>query len=934
MKVAVPGRAMKMDELPRGAHLSPILKPTKIPFHNIEIRPPFDYLSLRAGEEGGARGLEGSTLLPLPSSSNINKTIHYNNSCSNNKGWRKTARFYKKELKSKGNIRPSTAVRRHVKKISEEFTMTQVKYENTVSTETKDKNQTRATSSSSSSANNNKSAAKNASSKANCTKSESASKPSSKAMMAPLISPISATLTKASSARVPNGRSKSGPPREAGSPVKKSPSSLTPPARPKHSSGGRCAGGGECGSLAPPTSPAPHRSPGRRTLSLTGVSPRSKQVSFEQIKKVKMFTEKAILEGRVFSIFGYFPAIRDALRRRGWVEKMQHNVPYLNPHPNNCVCPHVGYQAAFLGPPHAHHTHPLNQPTGTAQSTPTSVVASPRPKQEENEEEETGKIEDVKDSTKENESCTSTPNTSPPTTQPSTNSSSLPSSPPSTSSPPLPPSQTAAPSPSLLPPAPSSPPASPPSSTPPSSSSSLSSSLESEDLKVTTATVGSSSADEVVSAQTNNPYTRDTPASHSDGAPSVTPATEESSSTVEGSATNQDAAPLIKPVDRINTATLGPSEVRRGLAESITEKNATIYKYNIKHVPMRRAPRPRSVPKEEPVSEGTKDNEETQDAEEKEEPECTKELEEEAEEGEEEEAKERVPTPEPYNPYVDFVVSEVDLPLIARLLRNVEPNLLWTCTRDSISFKHLSREQVVNRFPNTPFTTKSSTFSLVITSHPWARGRAPRMTGHHQYGLCETLQQLHWFSEAAGVDTFVPRGYCIGHEDERTAFIHDYRLTACLNMLKWLTERSDTHGPSAVADPYGEHGIIVAGGIGNAMHAPGPRVQVPVKRLRQALGHVEQYIQSCCHDDLDAPSPPSLREHEWVALLAAHNKIVHANRKVKMATPNQLQAHLGSSHTDATNCMNPVPYDTATSCIVTDRLFFLEPLPETAVACN
>lgn len=73
-----------------------------------------------------------------------------------------------------------------------------------------------------------------------------------------------------------------------------------------------------------------------------------------------------------------------------------------------------------------------------------------------------------------------------------------------------------------------------------------------------------------------------------------------------------------------------------------------------------------------------------------------------------------------------------------------------------------------------------------------------------QYGLCETLQQLHWFSEAASVETFVPRGYCIGHEDERTAFIHDYRLTACLNVLKWITERHDTHGPQAVADPHGE----------------------------------------------------------------------------------------------------------------------------------
>lgn len=180
---------------------------------------------------------------------------------------------------------------------------------------------------------------------------------------------------------------------------------------------------------------------------------------------------------------------------------------------------------------------------------------------------------------------------------------------------------------------------------------------------------------------------------------------EESSNTAERSGTSQEAAAL-NPVDRINTATLGPSEVRRGLAESITERNATIYKYNTKHVPVKRVPRSKPASKEESVPEGTPACEATEGEENEEESETVEEQEGATEAGEEESTKERVPTPEPYNPYVDFEVSDVDLPLVARLLRNVEPNLLWTWTRDSISFKHLSREQVVNRFPNTPFTTK------------------------------------------------------------------------------------------------------------------------------------------------------------------------------------------------------------------------------------
>lgn len=241
----------------------------------------------------------------------------------------------------------------------------------------------------------------------------------------------------------------------------------------------------------------------------------------------------------------------------------------------------------------------------------------------------------------------------------------------------------------------------------------MSFSIESEDFKTTTATVGSSSVDEVVSTPYISPQVRETLTSLPNGASSVSPTVEESSNTTERSATSQEAA-APSPVDRINTATLGPSEVRRGLAESITERNATIYKYNTKHVPVRRAPRVKSASKEEPIPEGTTACEESERAENEEESEAAEEQQE-AAEVEEENAKERVPTPEPYNPYVDFEVSDVDLPLVARLLRNVEPNLLWTWTRDSISFKHLSREQVVNRFPNTPFTTKVRRSSTSLT---------------------------------------------------------------------------------------------------------------------------------------------------------------------------------------------------------------------------
>ncbi|XP_045619331.2 LOW QUALITY PROTEIN: tubulin glycylase 3E [Procambarus clarkii] len=823
MKVAIPGRAIKMQEhFGAGSkQLNPILRHGNIPFNNIEIRPTIDYLAVGSAVQG-AHG------------------VHDTKPLANNKDWRRTTKLYKKELKAKGNIRPSTAVRRHVKKISEEFTMTQTKYENSVNTsggplkspEENDKcpskSATSTTSTSSASVNQKIPASKlsrNVFSKITCSKCESITKASRKSTIAPLVTSASTskapapTPSKINSAKIQNSKSKNSAAStsSSGSPQKKlqAPTSLSPPGcsphpRHRHPSGRAAAaaggGGGEHG-LAP-TSPALPRSPGRKgsSTSLGGISPRSKQMSFEQIKKVKIFTERAIMEGRVFSIFGYFPAIKDALRRRGWVEKIQHSVPYVNPHPNNCVCPHVGYQATSLPahPPTAGSAHSTS-PAQSNRNAAVAAVGGCGDSEEDKDDTEDNDLVNTDESEGVSDDASALPALTLPHSSPlSSENSSLHTSP---------------------------------------SSSPLSSSSESdEEQKVITANQGSSNVENIVPTEKEislNDSPGFEPTSHTDV---LSTSSQEcqvpgQSSSVPEAPSNPNPKELVHNLDSFNTAILGPSEIRKGLAESVTEKNATIFKYSTIHIPKSKCEdNVEKTDNEELMldhieSDGAKENGEAT-------------LEETPlEEGKENGADESEASPEPYCPYIEYELCDMDLPLVARLLRNVEPNFLWTWTRDSISFKHVSREQVVNRFPNTPFTTK--------------------------YGLCETLQQLHWFSEAASVDTFVPRGYCIGHEDERTAFIHDYRLTACLNVLKWVTERHDTHGPQAISDPHGE---------------------VPMKRVRQALAHVEQYIQSCCHDDLDAPPPPSLRDLEWDSLLTAHYKIVHMDKKIKVATSTQLQA--------------------------------------------
>ncbi|XP_068213303.1 probable serine/threonine-protein kinase nek3 [Palaemon carinicauda] len=679
MKVAIPGRAMKMQEhFGSGtAHLTPLLKHGKIPFNNIQIKPHIDYININNATQGSHNKEEQSTL--------------------SNKEWKKTAKLYKKELKSKGNIRPSTAVRQHVKKISEDFTMTKTKYENSVNTtstiktpEKKEKSPIKSASSNSSVSSVNPKIPqskfpKNVLSKITCSKCETISKASRKNVMSPINLPsgtgvnkngvpknLNTKCTNMKNKNSINSHNSNSRSLQELSPQKKlvGPTDISPRPRLRHSSG-RCGGGtGAFDFCLAPTSPGPPRSPGRKlSSSLAGISPRSQQVCSEQIRRVKLFTERAILEGRVFSIFGYFPAVKDALRRRGWVEKVQHTVPYINPHPNNCVCPHVGYQLSFMSPLSApstnlplSHLHPHHKTSGSMSKGNGEEI-----KDEQNQEEE--EDTEVHPATADDDDSPSSAQTTTVESSPSDSvnidishsSASL--------------------------------------SVPSSHSSSP---LESDKEQRITANLGSSTVETLVPPlnrvnENKNPTVSDNQ-SDNQSSPDDTKLQESeksSSNAEEPSDSSPDAA---KNSDHFNTAILGPSEIRKGIAESITERNAPIFKYSTANIATKKSLDNSKDDDDKDCSPGEANNEEDGSQ-----GENANDCLEGEKKGSEETEEEK---PEPYNPYVEYELTDSDLPLVARLLRNVEPNFLWTWTRDSISFKHLSREQLVNRFPNTPFTTK------------------------------------------------------------------------------------------------------------------------------------------------------------------------------------------------------------------------------------
>ncbi|XP_008205605.1 tubulin glycylase 3A isoform X1 [Nasonia vitripennis] len=168
--------------------------------------------------------------------------------------------------------------------------------------------------------------------------------------------------------------------------------------------------------------------------------------------------------------------------------------------------------------------------------------------------------------------------------------------------------------------------------------------------------------------------------------------------------------------------------------------------------------------------------------------------------------------------------------LISKMLSNHTVDFLWNAGSEWTGWPSQDNKNTIfNRFSRANFTSK--------------------------VGLCSNVRQMHWYYEAGIANTLFPRCYNISLPDQMHAFIEDYRLTACLSLLKWLVDKTKLGGEEAVRSSGGS---------------------VPPRALDFAIARCSDLIGSKSHEDIDQELE-KVWSHQWDQFITWYYKLLHGN---------------------------------------------------------
>ncbi|XP_045932541.1 tubulin monoglycylase TTLL3 isoform X1 [Micropterus dolomieu] len=189
--------------------------------------------------------------------------------------------------------------------------------------------------------------------------------------------------------------------------------------------------------------------------------------------------------------------------------------------------------------------------------------------------------------------------------------------------------------------------------------------------------------------------------------------------------------------------------------------------------------------------------------------------------------------------------------LMSRLARNETTYFYWTTRRDYIDCRSLRHDQMTNHYAN------SGTFTTKV-------------------GLCVNLRNLQWF-DAADPDTFFPRCYRLGAEDEKHGFIEDFRRTACTSLLQHVVETSRWRRKGAEGEQQN-----TTNGVSDELDISERRFVGP-GMIDLALNVCQEFLSVLEHGDIDVTveTSPSVEERQWAEFLQDYYMVVHEGALIR-----------------------------------------------------
>ncbi|XP_028035824.1 tubulin glycylase 3A-like isoform X1 [Bombyx mandarina] len=178
-------------------------------------------------------------------------------------------------------------------------------------------------------------------------------------------------------------------------------------------------------------------------------------------------------------------------------------------------------------------------------------------------------------------------------------------------------------------------------------------------------------------------------------------------------------------------------------------------------------------------------------------------------------------------------LSKVERMILYKFMEHHSVDFLWTTKRDKYDWLLSNKDVMISRFCRSVFTTKE--------------------------GLTASLTQMHWHTEPGIALTKFPRCYNIHNSDSLEEFVDDFRITACISVLKWLCSTLQINGEQNLISNQGK---------------------VPFSAIEFATSRLNEYVLFFTHKDIDdTEEQVHVWEHEWDQFLTHHYLLVHEKAK-------------------------------------------------------